>query len=83
LFFGLLHLSVIFRDQPEEALFETAANDLGEAEHRRERCAKFVADCGKERALGSIRFLCGGSCLTCLFEELRVMNGHSDSRGDG
>jgi len=82
LLFRLLHLSVILWNQREEALFEAAANDLGEAKHRRKRRPKFVADCGKERALGRICLFRGSSCLACLFEELRIMNSHSDSGGD-
>ena len=76
-------LAVVFRDEREEALFEPAANDLGEAEHGGERRAQLMADGGEERALGGVGFFGGGAGLAGFFKELGVVEGDADGGGDG
>ena len=44
--FGLRDLAVVFRDEREETVFETAADDFGKAEDGGERSAELVADGG-------------------------------------
>ena len=40
---GLNDLAVVFRNKGEEAFFKTAANDLGETQHRGEGSPQFMA----------------------------------------
>ncbi len=83
LLLGLLDLAIVFGDEREEALFEAAANDLGEAEHGGERRAQLVADGGEERALRGVGFFGGGSGVAGFFKELGVVEGDADGGGDG
>jgi len=78
-----MDLPVIFRDEWEETLFETTADDFGEPEHRSERRAEFMTDGREEGALGSIGFFGCGSCLARVFEEPCVVERYSDGCGDG
>ena len=83
LLLGLLHLAVVFRNEREEALLETAANDLGKAQHGGERRAQLMADGREERALRGVGLFGGGSRLACFFKELGVMEGDADGGSDG
>ena len=65
----LLHLGVTARYQREDAIFEALLDDLGEAEHGRQRRAQLVADSGQERALGGVRLFRRGPRALRFFEQ--------------
>ena len=70
-------------NQGEDAFFQAAANNLGEAEHGSERRAQFMADGGEEGTLGGVGVLGGGAGLAGVFEKPGVVDGDSHRGGDG
>src|SRR6185437_3286760 len=79
----LLDLPVVLADEGEKTLFEPAADDLREPKHGCKRRAQLMANGGKKRTLGRIRFFGNLSCLARFFKEVGVMEGDPDGGSDG